>query len=359
MTEYADETPLSAEQSRGAPMVAASERVLPSPPVRSKQTPWLWALAGLAGLALLVNAMLWQRISGMQEKLAAQSAQSLALASEARGLAKQAQTMAQESAARTTLQEARLADLSLQRSQLEDLMRSLSRSRDENLVVDIEATLRLAQQQAQLTGSVAPLLSALKNSDQRIVRAAQPNLAPLQRAIARDIEHIKTIALSDTPAILVKLEDLAKRVDQLELANAVGATAVRLNRSKALVPSSDNWWTALMHTALQQLQSLVRVSRIEMPEAVLLSPEQGFFLQENLKLKLLNVRMALLTRQVDQARDELDEAQLFLKKYFDMTTSKAKSTMALLKLIQTQLRQLDVPRIDQTLSVLASATAGR
>jgi len=57
-------------------------------------------------------------------------------------------------------------------------MQSLSRSRDENLVVDIESSLRLAQQQAQLTGSVEPLLASLKSAELRVARAAQPRLTP-------------------------------------------------------------------------------------------------------------------------------------------------------------------------------------
>jgi uroporphyrin-3 C-methyltransferase len=47
----------------------------------------------------------------------------------------------------------------------------------------------------------------------------------------------------------------------------------------------------------EEARNLVRVSRIDNPEAVLLSPEQTFFLRENLKLKLLNARLGLLARQ--------------------------------------------------------------
>ena len=48
---------------------------------------------------------------------------------------------------RLVVEGVRLGGVELQRSQLEDLMQSLSRSRDENLVVDIESALQLAQQQ--------------------------------------------------------------------------------------------------------------------------------------------------------------------------------------------------------------------
>jgi uroporphyrin-3 C-methyltransferase len=59
------------------------------------------------------------------------------------------------------------------------------------------------------------------------------------------------------------------------------------------------------------------VSRIDQPEAALLSPEQSFFLRENLKLRLLNARLALLSRQTDSVRADLASAGAWLGKYFD------------------------------------------
>jgi uroporphyrin-3 C-methyltransferase len=96
------------------------------------------ALGAVALLALLLSALLWQRLSATQEQLAHQSADSGAHAVEARTLARQAQEQARELAVRLAVMESRLSEVALQRTQLEELMQSLSRSRDENLVVDIE-----------------------------------------------------------------------------------------------------------------------------------------------------------------------------------------------------------------------------
>jgi uroporphyrin-3 C-methyltransferase len=112
----------------------------------------------------------------MKEQLARQSADAIAQSMEARTLARQASDTVRDASARVALVETRVAEVALQRSQLEELIQSLSRSRDENLVVDIESALRLALQQAQVTGSVEPLLAALKAGDVRIARAAQPRL---------------------------------------------------------------------------------------------------------------------------------------------------------------------------------------
>lgn len=350
------EPPSDISQAKAAAACAAPM----VPPVAARAGGALtWWIAALAMAALLLGVMLWQKVSNMQEQLARQSADAQAQSLEARALAKQAVALAQETSARAAVMDARLSEVALHRSQLDELMRSLSRSRDENLVVDIEAALRLSQQQAQLTGSVEPLLAALKSADQRLLRAAQPNLVLLQRAIARDIDRVKSAAVSDTPNMLVKLDELVHLADELSLANAVAPAPKGKAADKPLAALPQTWWERLPLLLLSEAQNLVRVSRVESPEAVLLSPEQSFFVRENLKLKLLNARLGLLSRQIDSASADLRVAEAALKKYFDQEARKTKAASALLQQVQLQMRYLQIPRIDETLAVLATAAAGR
>ncbi len=170
----------------------------------------LYAVGTVAVVALAASGLLWQKLGTIQETLARQSQDASAQAIEARTIARQAQEQVTEASARLTVQETRVSEVALQRGQLEELMQSLSRSRDENLVVDIESGLRLAQQQAQLTGSLEPLIAALKSAQQRIERAAQPRLAPVQRAITRDLERIASASVADTAGLLGRLDDLVR-----------------------------------------------------------------------------------------------------------------------------------------------------
>ena len=359
------------------------------------QLPRRWALllAAMAALALLLSALLWQKLSTIQEELARRSLDSGAQAIEARTLARQAQDSTRELSARLALQETRLSEVNLQRTQLEELMQSLSRSRDENLVVDIESALRLAQQQAQLAGSAEPLIAALKSAEQRLTRAAQPRLNPLQRALAKDLDRIKAATVNDVPLLLIKLDELGRLTDELPIANAmlmspsargagwVGtvpetasqARPASASKSGANSPTqADNtwmlwldklalagWWQRLLNGFQDDAGKLLRVSRIDHPEAALLSPEQAFFLRENLKLRLLNARMGLLSRQTDSARADLVSAGVWLGKYFDPASRKTQTAVQLLQQIQGQLRTSELPRLDESLSALATAAAGR
>lgn len=319
-----------------------------------------FALLALIALAALLLALsLWQKVSGMQEQLARQSADALSQSTEARTLARQAQEVVRDTAARLALTETRIGEVALQRSQLDDLMQSLSRSRDDNLVVDIDATVRLALQQAQVTGNVQPLLATLRAADQRIARAAQPRLAPLQRAMQRDADRLSSSPGTDNGEALHKIDDLIRNVDELPPLNAVGPRSGATEASQIEAPPADAaWWQRLLFVVRNEARSLLRVNRIDRPEAVLLTPEQTFFLRENLKLKLLNVRLALLSRQADTARTDMNSVAASINRYFDPASRRVQSAATLVQQIQSQIRSSEPPRIDDTLAALANAAAG-
>ncbi len=331
---------------------------------------WATVLLGaLAAAALLSSGMLWQKLSAIQEQLARQSADSGALAIEARTMARQAEELVRDTAARLSVAEARVSEVALQRGQLEELMQSLSRSRDENLVVDIESAIRLAQQQAQLTGSLEPLVATLRSADQRIERAAQPRLAPVQRAIGRDLDRLTRANVADTAGLLARLDDLVRQVDELPVQNAVAQNASmrRLSAAQAApgqpAPPGAAWWQVALQRGWEvvrdEMRGLVRVSRIDQPEAILLAPEQAFFLRENLKLKLLNARLGVLARQYDAARADLAAAATALNKYFDPASRRTQSAATILQQAQASMKAAELPRLDETLSALATAAAGR
>ncbi len=343
------------------PLASASEFT----ETRTDTSKWLTRSIGvLAVVGAVGSGLMWAKLSGIQEQLARQSADTGSQAVEARVTSKQAEELARETAARLSVTDAKLSEVALQRSQLEELMQSLSRSRDENLVVDIESAIRLAQQQAQLTGSVQPLLAALNSAEQRLTKVAQPRLAPVLRAVTRDIERIKATAVADTPALLFKLDELVRVVDTLPLLNAVGNAAQP--KAAQPVPASSwakaismSWWEKVLSDIWDDAQNLSRVSRIDKPEASMLAPDQSYFVRENLKLRLLNARLGLLARHFDVVQSDMKQANDDLVRFFDMQTRQGQTTLALAREVLAQSKQIEIPRVDDTIAALTTAAAGR
>lgn len=368
--EYTETPPIPPSQGSATPHEAlASQASRPSKAatVHTTATSHVWFVRAVSVVALIGAigvGLMWSKLSGIQEQLAKQSADTGTQAVEAKAASKQAEELARETAARLAITDAKLGEVALQRSQLEELMQSLSRSRDENLVVDIESALRLAQQQSQLTGSVQPLLAALKSAEQRLTKVANPRLNPVLRAVTRDIEKINATAVSDIPNLLLKLDDLVRDVDTLPLVNAVGT--VKPEAPKPVVAQSSwaraismSWWEQWLGDVWQTASQLIRVSRIDRPEASLLAPDQSYFVRENLKLRLLNVRLALLARHFDVARQDLTQVNNDLQKYFDTDNRQGQNALALAKDVLAKTKQTELPRLDDTLAALTTAAAGR
>jgi uroporphyrin-3 C-methyltransferase len=159
--------------------------------------------------------------------------------------------------------------------------------------------------------------------------------------------------------LLVKLDELVTLAEDLPVANAVAPARGSQSGARKADETVAVWWARLSSLAFDELRSLVRISRIEDPDAALMSPEQAFFLRENLKLRLLNARLGLLSRQLDSARSDLATAGAWLMRYFDASSRKTQTTLALLQQVQGQMKALDLPRVDDTLAALQAAAAGR
>jgi uroporphyrin-3 C-methyltransferase len=348
---------------------------------RGNDAPRWWAAiaALLLVIAVLALALAWktdQRVAGLEQELVKRQQDSAKLSVEAQMLARQANEGMGAAAAKVALLEARVAEVALQRTQLEDLIQSLSRSRDENLLVDIEAAIRMAQQQGAITGSTEPLVLVLRQSDERLARYSQPRLEGVRRAISRDLDRVKSVGAADIASLTIKLDEAMRMVDELPLlAQAeprrepsrppVPASAPRAAASAAAPPAWSlpaAWgeaWNSVSSRVWDEVRSLVRVTRVDHPDAALLAPEQAFFVRENLKLRLLNARLALLSRQFPTAQSDLLGAQAMIDRYFDRSSRRATLASDLLKQVMQQSRQTVLPRPDDTLAALTAAAAGR
>ena len=318
----------------------------------------LWGVAAfaLAAVATLIAMLLWQRLSTIQEQLARQNLEAGNQAVEAKTVAKQAHEQATESGTRVAVLEGRVAELTAQRAQVDALLQAASRSVDDSLVADLEASLRMAQEQAQLTGSASPLLAGLQSAQRRVVASTVPDAARLQRAFSADIARIKATPNTDATVVLARLDELIRLVDQVPTLHDPNDQATRRTSPQDEASGRAGWLGQALDAFWQQLRSLVRVSDITMPEAALLTPDQSFYLRASIKQRLLNARMGMLARQPDAVRGDLAGVADVLNRYFDPAARQTQQMASTLQQMRTEVTQWDVPRIDDSLAALASAS---
>ncbi len=331
-----------------------AETAPPAPVERRRPTvPRVWFIA-LVCLALLLLGWQWydarMRIAALQEELARRLAEGATSNKEAMATANEARAALRELTGKVETLESGLAESQNQQVALEALYQQLSRSSDEWALAEIEQTLTIAAQQLQLAGNVRAALLALQNADSRLQRIDRPQLMPLRKVIERDIDRLRVSPFVDVVGLSLKLDMLMEAVDTLPL-----AMQQRPPAPAAAPPTQEDGQQLLARLAReiwQDLRSLVRIQTVDRPELPLVDPGQEFFLRENLKLRLLSARIALLQRDGKTYRSDLLAARQWVERFYDTRDRNLAATLATLRQLSDVDIGIAVPDINASLNAV-------
>lgn len=332
-------------------------------------------------LAVLLAASWWSsqnQISALREEVAKRLQTADSTSSETKVLAKTVQESSKEIQAKVTLLEGKQIEAQGQQLALEQLYQDLSKNRDEWALAEIEQVLATASQQLQLAGNVQGALIALQNADSRLAKSEKPQFITIRRAIAKDIEKLKSLPILDLTGIALRLDSVIAQVDHIPLwadeKSVVSATPpkaplrvlprsanVNKNGKKTVEEEiPENTWSMRAQDAWQSFSSemwnevkqLIRVRNVESPDALLLNPSQSYFARENLKLRLLNARLALLSRNESTFRSDMIAAQDAITKYFDTRAKQTQTVQALLRQVQGSNLSIEMPTLADSLNAV-------
>jgi uroporphyrin-III C-methyltransferase len=319
------------------------------------------AIATVALVAVVAAGWLaWdarEAVSSMQSTAGERLAELGAASTQARASLAQSQAALKDAQSRIAELEARVADTQEQRVALEEMYRELSRSADDRVLSEVEQMLVLASQQLQLAGNVRGALAALQAADLRLARADKLAATPLRRAITQDMERLKAVPQVDTVGIAVKLDGLIAQSETLPLLVAE-SPAVRV-ASRARYADEQGAFARAARDFWEEMKGLVRIRDLESNDAPLLTPAQTYFLRENLKLRLLSARVALLARDEASFREDLKATQGWIAKFFDARAKPTAAALAMLKQISESPVAISVPDINASLAAVRTARAAR
>lgn len=331
------------------PTSAAQPHALDS---QAQRSAWLWlALAGLTGLSLLANVLLWGKLSGIQQHLAEGSVQSRNIAQEAKALAQTMAERAESNQAKLALLDARLQEMDALNRQVEGLLQQATRTQNSNLLTDLEASLRMAQQQAQFTRNAQPLLDALAQAQTRLAQAGEAAvlLKPAKSAVAEDLARLKTANYPDINAAVDQLDELVLDLDTLPLwVEPVAAHQAVPDHTQGNKPSPQPsadaqpaaWLASLQQAGAylwQEIRSLVQIERMDNANPAALNAQEATLLREQLKLYVLGARTAVLSGRLPQAQQTLAQLQGRLPRYFQSHSRAYQRVDAQLAAVRAQL----------------------
>jgi uroporphyrinogen III methyltransferase/synthase len=368
----------SIDSSKTAPQSATSTSPPSSNPPNTPFTPYesqpkqrgggagtalLWlvllivvVVAGVGGFML--NRKFDQRDAQFAQRLQANDTQTDAL----RAQADQAASSVQALNTQIIQFQGKLTDAQAQSQALQQQYQDLASNRDDWTLAEVEQILSSASQQLQLTGNVQLALFALQSADTRLAATTGPQIVTIRKAIAQDMDKLHATPSTDLTGLAIKLDTAIDQIDSLPLAGEAPITpptahadTPRDTASIAAATGQPVWKVWLQQIASgigQQLSSLVTVRRIDNADAMLASPDQGYFVRENVKLRLLSARLSLLSRSEPALKSDLHAADTALGRYFDQSSGKVKAVRALLQQVDQASLAVTVPDLNASLAAV-------
>lgn len=343
---------------------ASPASVTTSPPVhKNPVSRWISHL-NLTQLTLAVLAVLfvWQWLDGKQQinQIQQTLAQRLADADgnnkATQTLTLQSQEMVRELGGKLSVLESKYAETQSQRTALETLYQDMSSSRDQMVLAEVEQLLLIAGQQLQLAANVKAALIAMQQADSRLQHLDRAALQSLRRAISNDIEKLRALPDVDVSAINSRIDTLVAILGNLTLLQEKRPPLEPKPQNEI---TSDSTWKKFLLEIWHEITNLVRIQNTQQNVLPLLSPTETFFLRENLKLRLLSARLALLSRDDASFKHDIKTAQEWLKLYFDIKTGEGARAMTILQKLNASSIKIDLPDISGSLEAVRHYRASR
>jgi uroporphyrin-3 C-methyltransferase len=312
---------------------------------------------GLAGWQWMETRL---RLSETQQEIARRLSESDTVAGESRALAKQAQERLAALQGKLSELEGRLAESKSQQETLETLYQNLARGSEESVLTEIEQSVTLASQQLQLAGNIQGAVLALEAADARLADNRQPQFIDLRKVLTRDLDRLRALPQLDFPGMYLRLESVIEAVDTLPI--AIGGRSGGERRAppaSSPSPLSSEYWRALAADFWRDMRDLVRIQRLDRVEPILLPPEQDFFLRENIKLRLLDARLALFARDQSTYRNELLQSCVWIERYFDGNEKTVQNGLQTLRQLAATKISIDLPNLNESLSAIKRFRAER
>jgi uroporphyrin-3 C-methyltransferase len=210
------------------------------------------------------------------------------------------------------------------------------------LLAEADYLVKLAGRKLFLEHDVESATQLMESADQRIAALNDPSLVGLRKAMANDITKLRVVPLVDSDGLVLRLTALQQQVDKLPLANALLPEAAAVEKQEV---SEDiaNWQDNLMTSLKDFSENFITFRTRDGNVIPLLSPQQHFYLKENIKAKLETAIKAVYQEQGEIYTTSLETADKWAMAFFNQDDNSVKEFNKTLSQLSKQNIQVEYP----------------
>ncbi|KJY67535.1 uroporphyrin-III methyltransferase [Vibrio coralliilyticus] len=252
--------------------------------------------------------------------------------------------------------------LSQQQKSIESLQLAIAdvkgRRPNDWLLAEADYLVKLAGRKLFLEHDAVSATKLMESADQRIAALNDPSLVPLRKSMANDITKLKSVPIIDREGLVLRLTALQQQVDSLPLANAILPEAPEQKEQQVSEDIYD--WKDNLMTSLKDFSENFITFRTRDGNVIpLLSPEQHFYLKENIKAKLETAIKAVYVEQQDIYQTALTTADKWSSSFFNQDANTVIEFNKTLEMLSKQNVHVDYPVKLETQQILSDVIRDR
>lgn len=218
---------------------------------------------------------------------------------------------------------------------LPEFGRQLSQQQRDWSLAEVDYLLRLADHSLQLSHDIPSAITALRQAREQLIRYGNGHYADVTHSIEQTIQTLSALAQNDTAPLIARLGSLLTALDTLpygapsehaDIPQQPAAAGTPVAEGAPLAERLQHWGGMMW----RDLKSLVTIRRNDDLNHPLMNPQQRYLLQEQLRLRLETARLAALAHNQPLYRASLQEATLWLSRYYDTTNNGVNGALATL-----------------------------
>ncbi len=257
-----------------------------------------------------------------------------------------------------------------QQELLQQVYEELIGSRSAVSLSEIHQLVSIAKRQLYVLGNIEGAKVALQQAIELLEKTEKPSLIAIRTSIAKDLAALNQVKQIDLIELAIQLDSIINSVDSMPTLSATDSMLIdsftnKKNDFQLNMPLSwsyDNLVESALETIRfafvsiwQDVKSLIEITAVDDPKALMLSASQRQDLKNTLRLSLLNARLSLMSRHAKLLTSDINRSRAMLSTYFDQTNPQVHSALRVLEQIGQVQIQIALPELTHSTASIALA----
>ena len=241
-----------------------------------------------------------------------------------------------------------------------DVMRQQNQHlRKDWLILEAEYLMQMANHRLLFERDVSTAIAALDAADMRLRETGDPAVLGVRKVIAEAIQSLKQVPQADRAGLSLTLSAINKELETLPLKTPDPKSRADGAQRDTDATKEISSWKELPAAIWRDLKGLVVIRDHRDPVQPLISPDQRFFLIENLRLQIEQARLAMLSGQGELYKERIATAIVWIETHFNSDSAHTQSVLDTLQQLQSVAVAPPLPDISPVYNALQKLRTGK